>query len=621
MGVISLCAQNAYEEAVRTARQGDTLQALQLLDAALSLPAIALRARVYKGKLLLGQKKYSELRQVGWELLSEASLLEQKWGLYFLGSVYAAEGRDDSLSFLWRRYVLPSPKSTLHDLPKVVSGESKIVISDTALLPVPVPFFPKNLGPQVNSKYDEYDPTLTGDGRVLYFTRHGPRRTNPNKLTEDTYWCERESKGSPWKAAQRLGEPLNTDEYNEAIAEISADGQAGVYMICAHPAGLGSCDLYFSELQGRTWTQPVNLTALNSPSWEPDASLTADRRRIYFISNREGGIGGSDIWYSDWKDGKWGPPVNLGPPVNSPGNEHYPFIAADGRTLYFASDGHPGLGGLDLFVSFLTDTGWTVPRNLGYPLNSPEHEMGIVIDAHGDEAYIALKNRSDGLGGADIYYFRLWPELRPERSASYVRGRVMDAQSQGPVAAQVYVLDPQTRDTLRAITANFATGEFLLSLPLGQRYLFFAEAKGYLPHSEFFDLSQKDTAYVIEIALRKVEKGASMTLRNVFFDFDKATLRPESEVELRKVAEILRQNPGWRIEVQGHTDSLGNPAYNQNLSQRRAEAVRQFLIGQGIAAPRITVRGYGATRPIAPNATEDGRARNRRVEVVFLSKE
>ncbi|MCS7162019.1 MAG: OmpA family protein [Bacteroidia bacterium] len=244
-----------------------------------------------------------------------------------------------------------------------------------------------------------------------------------------------------------------------------------------------------------------------------------------------------------------------------------------------------------------------------------------MIDAHGDEAYIVLENRPDGLGKDDIYCFRVWPELHPEGIASYVRGRVIEAQSGAAVTARVYALDPQTRDTLRALSANFATGEFLLSLPLGQSYLFFAEAEGYLPYSEFLDLSQKDTAYVLEIPLRRIDKGASITLRNVFFDFDKATLRPESEVELRKVAEILRQNPSWRIEVQGHTDSVGHPAYNQNLSQRRAEAVRQFLIDQGIAARRITARGYGATRPIAPNTTEDGRARNRRVEILFLSKE
>ncbi|MCS7162018.1 MAG: hypothetical protein NZ958_01640 [Bacteroidia bacterium] len=213
VGITCLWAQDAYEEAVHVARRGDTLKALRLLEAAQKVPATALRATVYKGRLLLGQKNYAALRAVGWQLLQGTSLLERKWGIYFLGSVYAAEGYEDSLSFLWRQYVLPSPKSTLHDLPKVTGSEGKIILSDTALLPVPVPFFPKNLGPQVNSKYSEYGPTLTADGRTLYLTRMGPKRAKPDELTEDTYWCERDAKEHPLEGCSAPWKPpsiLNT---------------------------------------------------------------------------------------------------------------------------------------------------------------------------------------------------------------------------------------------------------------------------------------------------------------------------------------------------------------------------------------------------------------------------
>jgi outer membrane protein OmpA-like peptidoglycan-associated protein len=489
------------------------------------------------------------------------------------------------------------------------------------LMQRPVPLKLENLGPAVNSPYPEYLPSLTADGRRLYFTSRRPQAgKEPNPLTggydEDLYWCERDENGR-WQPAQPLGPPINSDR-NEGAAFFSADGQWAFITLCDRADGLGSCDIYFSELDGDRWLPPKNLgPTVNSPAWESHPSLTHDRKRLYFASNRPGGQGGSDIWYTEWKNGAWQPPINIGPPINTPGNEYSPMIAADGRTLYFASDYHPGMGGMDLFVSYLSDTGWTTPKNLGYPLNTPGDEQTLCIDAAGRIGYVALE-RPEGLGKEDIYAFPLWPEIQPQRAASYVRGFVYDSLTKAPLAARVRIVDLELRDTIRALTSNRVTGEFVTSLPLRSRYALLAEAPGYLFYSQHFDLRESDQAYELRVPLEKPRKGSTIRLRNVFFEFDRADIKPESEVELLEVVRLLQAHPKWKVEVQGHTDSVGTAMYNQQLSQRRAEAVRQFLIQRGIKPERIQARGYGSSRPIAPNTTEEGRALNRRTEILLI---
>ncbi|MEN2993645.1 MAG: hypothetical protein ABDH91_08870 [Bacteroidia bacterium] len=330
---------------------GDTTPALKLLG---NLgPGTPLAAVVYAGKLYLGRKQYAPLLQIGWRLLRDTSLLARKWGVYFLGSTYAGEGQEDSLDYLWREFVLSMPKSSLHDLPIVPQkgGGTTVVILDTALRPIPVPFFPRNLGPSINTSSTEAFPSLTVDGNRLYYT-------SEQKGTEDIYWCERDSVTKRWKDPKPLGEPISTSNYSEGASCFSPDGQWVIFAICGRSDGLGGCDIYLSELNGQEWSPPKNLgRPVNTSHWESQVCISHDRKRIYFASDRPGGLGGTDIWYSEWKDGRWQSPVNLGPRINTSGNECYPFIAADGRTLYFASDGHPRLGGLDLFISVQTDGG------------------------------------------------------------------------------------------------------------------------------------------------------------------------------------------------------------------------------------------------------------------------
>ncbi|MEN3040096.1 MAG: OmpA family protein, partial [Bacteroidia bacterium] len=614
---ISRKAYEHYLEAVRLAQARQDERALFMIAEALKLEPAYEDALILQGKLLLNQKSYSQVKAVGQRLLSLRSVSASgtAWGLYFLGKAYTAEMAYDSAEAVWRRFIL----AAVGHMPRALQDEGARLLSQSKsaaeLMRHPVPFRPRNLGPAVNSSAEEYLPSLTADGQRLFFTSRRPKSDQPpNPLRgydEDLYWSEKNPRTGRWQEAQRMPPPINSPQ-NEGAAFFSADGQWAFITLCDRPDGLGSCDIYFSELRGYSWSDPKNLgPTVNSPHWESHPSLTHDRRRLYFASGRPGGLGGSDIWYTEWQNGQWQKPVNLGPPINTPGDEYSPMIAADGRTLYFASNYHPGMGGQDLFVTYLSDTGWTTPRNLGYPLNTPADEQTLCVDAHGRLAYIALA-RPEGLGKEDIYEFEIWDEIRPKLSATYVRGVVIDATTQAPLSAYVAVIDIQTKDTIRALRSNEATGEFLLSLPLGRRYGLFAEAKGYLFYSGHFDLSHTDTAYHLIVPLERVQKGARLILRNIFFDFDKATLRPESEIELIEVVRLLRENPLWRVEVQGHTDSIGSTAYNQKLSQQRAESVREYLIQRGIAAERITARGYGATRPVGDNRTEAGRALNRR---------
>lgn len=621
-------SKKAYEhflQAVRWVQVRQPERALPLLEEVVKAEPTYEEAWILKGKLHLQLEQFAQAREVGQRLraLRDRSAQGYAWGLYFLGKAYLAEMAFDSAQKVWGEFI----HAAMGHLPGRYQEEGARLFSQAQsaarLVQEPVPFRPTNLGPQVNTPEEEYLPSLTADGQRLFFTSRRPRsERNPLEPSgdEDLYWTEKDPQTGTWNPAQPVGPPINSP-HNEGAAFFSSDGQWAFITLCNRPDGLGSCDLYFSELKGLSWSEPRNLGAVvNSSAWESHPSLTHDRRRLYFASSRPGGLGGSDLWYTDFVNGAWQPPLNLGSPVNTPGDEYSPMIAADGRTLYFASDWHPGLGGQDLFVTYLTDTGWTRPRNLGYPLNTPGDEQTLCLDAKGKIGYIALV-RPEGLGKHDIYAFPLWPAIRPRETATYVKGHVENAQTQAPLSAWIKIVDIQSRDTLRLLRSNAVTGEFLVSLPLGRRYAFFAEAPGYLFYSGHFDLSERDTAYQLTVRLERIRKGGRLLLRNIFFDFDKAELRPESEVELEQVVRLLKENPQWQVEVQGHTDSVGSAAYNQALSQRRAEAVRQFLLARGIEVRRVVAKGYGATQPVADNRTEAGRALNRRTEIVFIGAE
>ena len=474
-------------------------------------------------------------------------------------------------------------------------------------------FEPLNLGDQINSRVSEYFPTITIDGKQLVYTRR------VNNFNEDFFGSELSA--GQWKTSEGLTGNINTNR-NEGAQNISQDGQWLIFTGCNFPEGLGSCDLYMSYLTPDGWSAPENLgRTINSDAWESAPSLSPDKRDLYFSSSREGGYGSSDIYVSHrLPNGRWTQPENLGPEVNTVGNESCPFIHSDNQTLYFTSNGHLGYGGDDLFlVKKGPKNIWSKAVNLGYPINTIENEGSMIVASDGKTAYYA-SDRSDSRGGLDIYSFELRNDIRPAKTL-WVKGKVFDKKTLKGLPSAVELTDLLTQEVLSKVQTD-ETGSYLITLPVGRDYAFNVNRKGYLFFSENFSLSQKisDSTYNIDIPLQPLEANAAIILKNIFFDRNRYDLKPESTSELDMVVMLLKENPTLKIQIGGHTDNVGKPADNLKLSNDRAQAVVKYLVAKGIDIKRLSFRGFGATQPIAANLTEEGKALNRRTELKVISQ-
>lgn len=481
----------------------------------------------------------------------------------------------------------------------------------------PFPYEPANLGEAINTETDEYINAIRLDDSLLFFTRrYKPADFDVHGRYNENFFVSRRSIQG-WDTARQMV----TDwpfTHNIGAISISADGRTMFVTACGWPDGFGSCDIYVSDIENGYWTQPRNLgNHINTARWESQPSVSADGSELYFASQRRGGYGGSDLWMSrKQEDGSWSRPENLGENINTTGNEMAPFIHPDGQTLYFSSNGHIGLGGSDLFMSRRDKSGqWQQPVNLGYPINTSEDEINIIINTAGDKAYMSAR-REEGHGGFDIYVFDLPAAFRPV-SVSWLHAMVRDKHSAKPLEADYTLIDLATSETVQTGRSILPEGSFLASLPSGKDYALHIHKPGYLFYSEHFMLidAGKSRPYVIRADLQPIEEGSVTVLRNVFFDSDEARLKPESFTELKRLAGFLQNNPGLTVELAGHTDSTGHETHNVALSLQRAESVREFLLEQAIPEWQISVRGYGSAKPVADNRTEAGRALNRRTEM------
>ena len=474
-----------------------------------------------------------------------------------------------------------------------------------------------NMGSGINSEWDEYLAALTADDEQIVFTVKRPRDKGTVCafcLNEEDLYSSHKSVGE-WLPREELGAPVKSG-YNEGAQCISPDGKY-LYTMCDADFGMGSCDLYWAKRIGDRWSRPRNFGApVNTSSWESQPSMAADGMTVYFASSRPGGFGGMDIWKTTMTaEGEFSVPVNLGPAINTPGDDAAPFIHSDGRTLYFASNGRVGMGGYDLYYSTLQADGtWSEPVNMGYPINSPADEINVFINAHGTVAYIA-SDKDGGYGGLDLYSFELDDQLRPN-PVTYIKGRVRDAFSGEPLSARIEMIDLNTKQLLTATTSDPQTGSYLACVHTGGNILLNVSHPDYPFYSENFQIEKSYTElspYLKDISLQPTDVGTVVTLKNVFFDFDRSELKPESFVELNKLADYLMKN-AIRIEIGGHTDDQGSEEYNDRLSENRAKAVYDYLIQKGIPAERLQYKGYGMRLPVADNSTEEGRAANRRTE-------
>lgn len=546
-----------------------------------------------------------------------------------LGELYRMNGQFGEAVAAYEDYVAAIKTSGKGGADRLVKAESILSRARTAadLASDPVPFNPQPVAGGVNStEHLEYFPNLSVDGERMIFTRR------VNRKEEDFYLSERQPDGK-WSEARPLA-GVNT-EFDEGAQSITADGHYLVFTACGRPDGAGSCDLYHSFKNDKgAWSVPRNLgSTINTRDYESQPSVSADGQLLFFSSKRPGGQGGADLYVSGrLPNGRWSDPVNLGPKINTPGNDQYPFWASDGKTLFFTSDGHPGLGGDDLFRAELTpDNKWTTPTNLGYPINTADNETNLFVALGGDVAYFSKGTRLPRTGkmDVDIYQFDLPPALRPA-AATYVEAMVVDAETGEPLAATVRLraTDQATPPTTRQTGAS---GSFLAVLPAGRDYALTVDHPGYLFFTDRFSLADgftQEDPYRLKIALLPVkdvvlapeteEADGSIALRNVLFASGSAELLPVSSDELDRLAELLTKAAGFKVAIAGHTDDVGELETNQLLSEARAAAVKTYLVEQGIADERITTVGYGESRPVADNASEEGRRRNRRTTFKLL---
>lgn len=482
----------------------------------------------------------------------------------------------------------------------------------------PVEFKPENLGTGVNSIQDDYWPSLSADEQTLVITRLIKSEDFFKKVQEDFFISQRSDKG--WGTAKNLGFPINTSD-NEGAQTLSGDGRLMVFTACNRSDGLGRCDLYWSIRRGDKWSIPQNMgKPINTTYRETQPSITPDGRTLYFASDRPGGKGNHDIWVSH-KDSAdhWTVPENMGDSINSSGTEMSPFIHPDNQSLYFSSDGLIGLGGYDIFVSRKNKEGkWRKAVNLGYPINTNRDEIGLIVNARGDKAYFA--SNIDRNLGKDIFAFDMPFQNRPSMT-TYMKGRVMDAVTGSLLRARFELIDLENGKDFYKSYSDSLTGEFVVSIPVDHNYMLNVSRKGYLFYSENFSLKgifHQDAPFLKDVPLQPIEIGKSIILKNVFYETDSYALKKESEIELNKVVQFLKINPGIRIEISGYTDNVGEAGYNQVLSENRAKTVAKYLIAASVNSQRIVSKGYGMSNPVTSNDSEEGRAQNRRTELKII---
>lgn len=610
---LTVTAQNkkaikAYEDAVLQLRDGLIKDAIPLLGKAIEYDPEYIDAYLSLAGV------YGELKNYQ-KAIYYYDIAKTKDSIYFLGYLLpysinlAGEGRfTEALEAINRFLSLPN----LNDRSIKSANYRKqcytFAIDYAAKHPESnYRFNPVNLGDEINTANHEYYPSITINDSLFVFTRRTGRR-------EDFYESTLLNAHN-YSKSQIINGSINEEPLKGAI-NISQDGEWLIFAGDFGRRGYGSFDLYISYMTPEGWSEPVNMgPEINTEAWETSPSLSPDKNALYFTSTRFNGYGGSDIYVSyRLPNGKWSKAVNMGPKVNTPGDELAPFIHADNNSLYFTSNGHPGYGGSDIFLMRRKNKyEWNDPENLGYPINTIENEGSVFIAANGVDAYFA-SDRADSRGGLDLYRFELRPDIRPAKTL-YVQGFIMNARTKSGIPAAVELTDNTTGTVINSVQSD-ETGFYFITLPTGKDYTFSVNRKGYLFYTEVYALSsaKADSTYKKNILLQPVELNTTLTFKNIQFQSNAYTLDPVSFIELDKLLQLLNDNPSVKILISGHTDNTGNAATNLKLSEQRAKAVADYLVTKGIDAKRISYKGFGSTHPVANNNTEEGKAANRRTE-------
>ncbi len=480
---------------------------------------------------------------------------------------------------------------------------------------------PENLGAAINSIYDEIMPIISPDGKSLYFDRKD-HPENTSDVINDDIWYATLGTTNKWTRAENVGAPLNNNGHNFLTA-ISPDGNTALLGNVYEPDGKMSSGLSIARRSREGWDFPQKLVIqdyYNNNKFS-EFHLGADGKTIVMTVQRQDSYGGKDLYVSfAMPDGTWTAPKNMGSAVNSAATEMSPFLAADGKTLYFSSDGFSGYGNKDMYMSRRLDgswTKWSQPQNLGPVINSANWDAYYSVPASGEYAYFSSENNS--MGKTDIYRILLPPALRPE-PVVLIRGKVLDAKTKLPIQAKIiYELLSEGKE-IGVANSNPKTGEYTIILPAGAKYGFLAQAAGYMSENQNIDLTQiKEYKEITQdLMLVPILKGESVVLNNIFFSPSDAELKPDSKPELERVLTVLKDNPTMKVEIAGHSNNACSEDWCMKLSTARAKAVYDYLMAHGANKANVKYRGYGSSRPRWSNDTPEGLRRNRRVEFTIM---
>jgi outer membrane protein OmpA-like peptidoglycan-associated protein/tetratricopeptide (TPR) repeat protein len=550
----------------------------------------------------------------------QGGIKDEKMTLYFARTFHMQHKFSDAITN-YEKYLKENTKHTLETIHQVNTWIKNCNVG-IELIKTPEKVTISNLGPQINTSFPDYAPVISADESVLIYTSRrdnttGGERDTDGEFFEDIY--ESVKTYNKWEQSKQLSNLINTDTHDACVA-LSPDGME-LIMYRVSPSDGG--DLFISNLKNNDWVSPKRLAkTINTNYWEPSASITSDEKTLFFTSNKKGGFGGTDIYMSKLlANGEFGPAINLGPEINTPEDDDAPFIHPDSKTLYFSSKGHDGIGGFDIFVCTIdveTAKLTSKPKNIGYPINTAGDDIYFTWSADGKRAYFASE-RDGGFGDKDIYMLE---REEVKVALTLIKGQIVTCDTKSPVASTIQVTDLATQKIVGVYNSNPITGKYTVLLPAGKNYAIAVDAPGYLFYSKNIDIpNQEDYIELVDsVCMNPIQVGKAIILRNVFFDVNKYTLRPESVNELDKLVTILVENPTIKIQISGHTDSDSDDQSNLILSDNRAKAVVDYLIGKGIQQDRLTWKGYGEGTPIVPNDTPENKQLNRRTEFMIISQ-
>ncbi len=609
-----------FEEGMDFGRQRKDDMAVKKLQDALRLDP-----KFGEAYLILGQiyQDQNNLKEAVEAYQSAVAIDEKKFadGFLYIGDICMKTAVYDYAAKSYRKFIQFGRFRNPQDKMIYENYISHALFADS-LMKNPVEFVPRNLGNNINSVNEEYHPTLPADESFIIYTVRAPSTTGTciKDKEEDFYISYKTEKG--WSPRENMGGPINS-ACNEGAGNISPDGRFLFFAAQTRNredvvGRMPSMDLYFAEKIGNRWSIPKSLgEPVNTEGFESQPSFSSDGKTLYFTSNRPGGMGGTDIWMTvKQEDGTWSEPENLGREINTAGDEVSPYIHPDNQTLYFVSNGRKGVGGFDIFYAQKDKRGEFVnAKNMGYPINTPADERSFMITANGKSAYYASKN-AEGYGLYDLYMFDVPMELQSSY-VTYLKGEIFDKETNQKIQASFELIDLDKGETIITSVSDKSNGSFLLPIPVrNTTYALNVYKDGYLFYSDNIEVndSEKDKTYQKNVPLQPVKVGSTVVMKNIFFDTDKFDLKKESLAELQKLVTLLKKNPKMAIEISGHTDNQGSKTHNLTLSQNRAQSVLNYLVSQGISRDRLTSKGYGDAKPIADNATEEGRKQNRRTE-------